>query len=63
VVFVPLAVVLWVRWLVRSWRGREDAVTHEQFRRRNMIMITGLVLVLIFGVVRNFVPYLGSGIG
>jgi len=63
VVFVPLAVVLWVRWLGRAWRGREDAVTHEQFRRRNAITITGLVLVLVFGVVRNFVPYLGSGIG
>ena len=63
VVFVPLAVVLWVRWLGRSWRGEERAVTHEQFRRRNMVMIIGLVLVLAFGVVRNYVPYLGSGIG
>ncbi len=63
VVFVPLAVVLWIRWLLRSWRGEQDAVTYEQFRRRNTIMVVTLVLVLAFGVVRNFVPYLGSGIG
>ncbi len=46
VVFVPLAVVLWVRWLRRTWRGEEDAVTYEQFRRRNTITVTVLVLVL-----------------
>ena len=60
---VPLAVVLWLRWFGRSWRGETPNVTYAQFRRRNAVMIVGLVLVLIFGVVRNFVPYLGSGIG
>jgi hypothetical protein len=63
VVLVPLAVVLWVRWVLRSWRGREDPVTYAQFRRRNAVMIGTLAVVLAFGVVRNFVPYLGSGIG
>ncbi len=63
IVLVPLAVVLWARWLLRSWRGREAPVTYGQFRRRNAVMIGTLVVVLAFGVVRNFVPYLGSGIG
>jgi hypothetical protein len=62
-VFAPLAVFLWVRWFVRSWRGRTPAVTYGQFRRRNTVMLVGLVALLAFGVVRNFVPYLGSGIG
>jgi hypothetical protein len=62
VALMPLALVLWIRWLMRAWRGREDAVTYAQFRRRNKAMLIGLGVVLAFGVVRNFVPYLGSGI-
>ena len=62
-VIVPLVAILWSRWLVRSWRGTSQAVTYAQFRRRNAVMVGSLALVLIFGVVRNFVPYLGSGIG
>lgn len=63
VVIVPVAIVLWVRWLLRSWRGVRPAVTYEQFRRRNAVMTGALVVALLFGVVRNLVPYLGSGIG
>jgi hypothetical protein len=63
VVFVPLAVVLWARWVRRAWRGETPAVSRIEFRRRTTVMITVLVALLAFGVVRNFVPYLGSGIG
>lgn len=63
VVLVPLAIVLWVRWFQRAWRGETPAVTFAQFRRRNAILVVSLVAILVFGVVRNFVPYLGSGIG
>jgi hypothetical protein len=63
IVLVPLAIVLWARWAMRAWRGRTAEVTYGQFRRRNAAMLVGLVLVLAFGVVRNFVPYLGSGLG
>lgn len=63
VVLVPIAAVLWVRWALRAWRGRTAAVSYGQFRRRNQLLVVSLVLVLAFGVVRNFVPYLGSGIG
>lgn len=63
VVLVPLAAVLWGRWVLRAWRGVTPAVTAAQFRRRTTVMLVALVLILVFGVVRNFVPYLGSGIG
>lgn len=63
VVFLPLAVVLWVRWVMRSWKGQTPAVSRAAFQRRTTVMITVLVAVLAFGVIRNFVPYLGSGIG
>lgn len=63
IVFLPLAVVLWVRWLVRAWTGQTPAVSRAVFQRRTTVMITVLVGVLAFGVIRNFVPYLGSGIG
>jgi hypothetical protein len=63
VLIVPLVAVLWARWARRSWVGRSSEITYAQFRRRNTVMIVSLVLVLAFGVVRNFVPYLGSGLG
>ncbi len=63
VILAPLAVVLWVRWFLSAWRGSSPAVTHAQFRRRNTVLLTALVAILAFGVLRNFVPYLGSGIG
>lgn len=63
VLLVPLAAVLWARWVRRAWTGVTPAVTRAQFRRRNAAVLVGLVLILVFGVVRNVVPYLGSGIG
>ena len=63
VVIVPLAAWLWARWLIRAYRGTSPAVTYEQFRRRNTLLIGSMVGLLVFGVVRNVVPYLGSGLG
>ncbi|MFM8155096.1 MAG: DUF2752 domain-containing protein [Actinomycetes bacterium] len=57
---VPIALVLWVRWLMRAWRGVSPAVSMRAFRLRNRVMIIALVAILAFGVVRNFVPYLDS---
>jgi hypothetical protein len=62
-VLAPLAVISWLAWAWRSWTGRHPAVTRGQLRRRNQIMVLALVVLLAFGVVRNFVPYLGSSIG
>jgi hypothetical protein len=63
VVLVPVAIVLWIRWFLQSWRGQSPEVTYGQFRQRNRWMVVSLVAILAFGVIRNFVPYLGSGIG
>ena len=63
VALVPLALVLWLGWLRRSWTGRTPAVTARQSRRRTALLVVGLAVMIVFGVVRNFVPYLGSGIG
>jgi hypothetical protein len=63
VAFVPFAIWLWVRWAGRAWSGRTEAVTVPQLRRRNIITVVVMVVLLAFGVIRNFVPYLGSGIG
>jgi len=62
VIVVPLALMFWGLWLIRAVRGRYPSVTMRQFQFRNRILITSLVLMLAFGVVRNFVPYLGSGV-
>lgn len=62
-VFAPLAAVAWAVWAVRSWTGRQPEVSAAQMRRRHRLMVAGLVVLVAFGVVRNFVPYLGSSIG
>ncbi|MEY4137811.1 MAG: hypothetical protein RL205_1939 [Actinomycetota bacterium] len=59
-IFVPFVVVLWVRWMLRAWRGVTPAVSMRTFRLRNRAMIIVLIAILAFGIVRNFVPYLGS---
>ena len=60
-VLVPIVLVLWLGWMRRAGTGVRPAVTRGQFRWRNRLLLVGLVLMLVFGVVRNFVPYLGSG--
>ena len=60
-VLVPLVLLLWLGWLKRASTGIRPAVTRRRFRRRNRLLVIGLVLLLAFGIVRNFVPYLGSG--
>jgi len=62
-VLAPMAVVAWVVWALRSWTGRSPEATTAQMRRRHRFMVAGLVVLVAFGIVRNFVPYLGSGIG
>ena len=63
ILVIPFAVVLWVRWVMRAWKGTTPALTAHQASVRTRWTIGVLVAILIFGVVRNFVPYLGSGIG
>jgi len=61
-VILPVAVGLWGLWLARTISGRHPQVSYRQFRLRNRMLLIGLLLLIGFGVVRNFVPYLGSGV-
>ena len=61
VVAIPVVAWLAVRWYARSWSGSTPAQTFAQLRRDNRILLWSLVGALVFGVVRNFVPYLSSG--
>lgn len=59
-VLLPLAVVLWVRWLVRSWRGDPPRATPGWWERP-AAMWSFVALVAVFTVLRNLsgVPALG----
>jgi hypothetical protein len=60
-VLLPALAVVWWRWLASSWKGLPAASVSGAPSSRLLIAV--LIAVSIFGVVRNFVPYLGSGIG
>jgi hypothetical protein len=76
VVLLPLAVVLWAAWLVRSLRTPADGDAPAQHSRVERLadaltsrpaVVTGVVVMAVFTVVRNVdvVPalaWLGSGI-
>lgn len=48
-VLLPLTVVMWAWWVVRQWRGDEPPR-----RLPTWVVATAGILVLAFGVVRNF---------
>ena len=62
-IFWPVVIVAFAVWAYRSWTGRRPVVDIATQARRSRLMVWLLIGVLIFGVVRNFVPYLGSGVG
>ena len=59
---MPFAIVLWVRWVMRAWRGVSPAVSMRTFRMRNRAMIIVLVAILAFGLMQSVVNawYAGS---
>lgn len=63
VLLVPAIIVGWAVWFWRSWTGRrwEDSPHKRAFMRYGPMIL--LFVLVAFGVVRNFVPYLGSGVG
>lgn len=63
VVAIPLAIVAFVVWAYRSWTGRRPPFDIARQTRQTRMWVWVLVGVLAFGVVRNFVPFLGSGPG
>lgn len=56
------AIVAWSVWLVRAFRGRTPGRSAKASAMQSRLALLALALVIAFGVVRNFVPYLGSGI-
>jgi len=63
VVALPVAVVAFTVWAFRAWAGRYPRYSPTVQAQRSRWMVIALVLVLAFGVVRNLIPYLGSGAG
>ena len=63
VVLVPVLVAMWAMWTYRAWTGVTPVLT----RRREVVARTApmiaLIVVMLFAVIRNFVPYLASGAG
>lgn len=58
----PIVIALWAHWLLQTWRGYRPPLTRGAARTRDRVLIIALVLILAFGVLRWFVPYLGSGL-
>ena len=61
-IVIPLAVAAYLWWLRRTWRGWSPDLSMAQFRRRNRILLAGVLALIGFGIARNFIPYLGSGL-
>lgn len=63
VVALPVLVVAYVLWAYRTWTGRVRPADPRVQLRNNKIVVGILLGVIAFGVVRNFVPFLGAGPG
>lgn len=63
VLLVPAIIAGWAVWFWRSWTGKRwaDSPRKRAFMKYGPMVLLGVLTV--FGVVRNFVPYLGSGVG
>jgi len=63
VVLVPFLIVGWGLWMYRARTGRLPAPTPARTLVARVLPIVLLVVASAFAIVRNFVPYLGSGVG
>lgn len=66
VIAAPVVAVLLVLWIRRAWRGVVSDPAQYSSRRSTLervVPLTVVAIMLVFSVVRNLVPYLGSGIG
>jgi hypothetical protein len=61
-VLIPLAVIALITWARRSWSGITPAQSMKTFQRKNRWLLIGVIALVVFGVIRNFIPYLGSGL-
>jgi hypothetical protein len=63
VVLVPALVALWGMWVYRAWTGVTPALTPRRETVARIAPMIVLLVVMVFAIVRNFVPYLASGAG
>lgn len=63
VVAIPLLIAGWLLWFARAWTGRWPDPSRTVPRWQRALPIALCILLLVFGIVRNFAPYLGSGVG
>ncbi len=63
VICVPLILIGWGVWIYRAWTGRHPAPTPTRTVIARVAPVVSIVAATAFAVVRNFVPYLGSGVG
>lgn len=63
VALVPLLIGLWAVWAYRAWTGVTPARTPARDRVSRAAPMVIIVIAMAFAVVRNFVPFLGSGAG
>lgn len=58
---LPLLAAAFFGWALRRWRGDPAVGDRMRTMGMNRIALPVLLATALFGVVRNFVPYLGSG--
>ena len=63
VVMVPVLIAAWGLWMHRAWTGVAPALTPRREAMARSAPIVVLIVVMAFAVVRNFVPFLPSGVG
>ena len=63
VLIVPALITGWAFWFARAWTGRRPPPTPRHLWIARVAPPVVVAVALTFGVVRNFVPYLGSGVG
>ena len=63
IVALPAAVIGFLIWGYRAWTGIRPPVDTIRQARYTRAWILVVIVVVAFGVIRNFVPYLGSGPG
>jgi hypothetical protein len=63
VAVIPLLAVMWIRWTWQAWSGTSPSPSQRDTAIRQWVLATVLVAAGVFTVLRNLVPYLGSGIG
>ena len=63
VILVPFVILGWGLWMYRAWTGRQPALTSTRVMAARVLPIVLVVVASAFAIVRNFVPFLGSGVG